>query len=302
MRVRLLLCCLTAACATCRSRRGDDGDDDAGADSDTDSDGDSDCQGGGEGEGEGEDDGACRSGDPFANGGCDWTCNTEQYLALRVSALILTDPVTLLDTVVERALDSVAETASLGIVVEITNSSPAAWSADYRAGLAHCEGPGLSLCSFDGAPASGQARFEEDTSVVFVPGMWDQPGKDRVGFSLDLPLVDSCGRSFTLPLRQLGLDASFTDGFGCIGRVEDGPNGPEWQTASALVGLIAVDESENVWIDEAGQSLCDLIAAADCGAEPQTAWPIQPIFTTLDGRPAWGFALRFAALGVSIEE
>lgn len=228
--------------------------------------------------------GPCSTGDPMANGGCDWTCNEPDAVAVEVAFLPIGAPHGL-----------ATDTARIAVALSL-DAGWFVWLVDvrdgkFRTGHGACEGDDGRQCALVGnpAPASGTAALDRKTGALRIPA------EDTMRLDLPVRLSDD-PEPIVLPLREAVLQGRVEHAGNCIGTyTTDG-----WEPGATLSAKLTIAESRDVWLDVFQSSLCDQLAGTDCGVGDPATWP-EPPDTTVDGADAWSLRSDVAAVGVRID-
>lgn len=238
-----------------------------------------------------DDPSCCSTGDPSANGGCDWTCNDPEAPDFRIAAME-PSPDAPESALFRAALEG--SVADEGVVWLIDVSTQGA-DTTFRTGGGVCDGGSPCVLDRDPAPAEGAASLGHD-------GRLSLPAAGAFDTSLRVDSLD-LGEPFTLRLHECTLIGAVDSGGNCIGRHTGGVAG-QWSTPARVACKIDESDARSVQLTAVNLTLCDLLAgcgSAFCCDGPIADWPSPPD-TDVDAQPAWRLQADVAAIGVRISD
>lgn len=241
----------------------------------------------------------CRTGDPWANGGCDWTCNSLSLARFKATALYWgygNDPPFWQE--VQAALGDAFAGNQWALLIDLDARAQVPPYADFRVGLGSCDDETASVCTIDDERASGLAVLDPEWANFFIPEQRDDYASR---FDLDLPVRSDALGEVTIPLRSVWMDGNLYDEGNCIGYYTDKWEVPRWQHNGGVVTVVPVPAAKATWIGGDYQdTLCNLLARSDCEAVAPEEWADPPLDWDGNGDPAWSVGFGLAAIGVRI--
>lgn len=242
----------------------------------------------------------CRTGDLFANRGCDWTCNSLTVARFKATAMYWgygNDPPFWLD--VQSAITDAFLRNEWALLIDLDARFQSPPYADFRVGLGTCEDEAGSVCSIENERGEGIAVLDPEWENFFIPAQRDDYASL---FDLDLTVQSDALGEVTIPLRSVWMDGNLYDEGNCIGNYTDQwEGGPRWQHNGGIVTNVPVPAAKETWVGGNYQdTLCNLLARSDCEAVPPEEWADPPLGWDGNGDPAWTVGFGLAAIGVQI--